>query len=122
MNESDWRVVFYREPNGRSPVREFFESVDMRVQESLLASVELLRSRNVQARMPLARHLDGKLWELRDEVRTNIYRVIYFFYSGKRIVLVHAFQKKSQKTPSQDIAIARERHERFLRQEGAMNT
>ncbi|MFN0070580.1 MAG: type II toxin-antitoxin system RelE/ParE family toxin, partial [Chloroflexota bacterium] len=78
------------------PVREFFESVDERVQDSLVASLEILRRRNVQARAPLVRHLDGKLGELRDEVRTNIFRVINFFSHERRIILLHAFQKKTQ--------------------------
>lgn len=118
MNDDDWVVVFYRESSGRSPVREFFESVGAGVQDSLAASIEILRRRNIQARSPLVRHLDGKLWELRDEVRTNIYRVIYFFYSGRRIVLLHAFQKKTQKTPRRELETAQDRYQRFLAQEG----
>ncbi len=118
MDSGDWSIVFYREDGGRSPVREFLDGLDQTAQESLLAGIELLRLRNVQAREPLVRHLEGKLWELRRESRTNIYRVIYFFFVGRRIVLLHGFQKKTQKTPRQEIETARARYNRFIEREG----
>jgi phage-related protein len=118
MNIGDWSVVFYREEGGSSPVREFLSSLDETAQESVLVGIELLRNRNVTAREPLVRHLEGKLWELRRESRTNIYRVIYFFFAGRRIVLLHGFQKKSQKTPRQEIETALARYKRFIQREG----
>ncbi len=62
-------------------------------------------SSNVQAREPLARHIADCLWELREESSGNIYRVFYIFCTGRRIVLLHGFQKKSRKTPRREIAI-----------------
>jgi phage-related protein len=46
------------------------------------------------------------LFEVRVEVGTNIYRVFSFFDKGKLIVLVNGFQKKTQKTPKQEIELA----------------
>jgi phage-related protein len=80
-------------------------------------SIEQLRIRNVAAREPLVRKLDGKLWELREESRTNIYRVIYCFFTGRRIVLLHGFQKKTQRTPRGEIEGAERRLARFLERE-----
>jgi phage-related protein len=74
--------------------------------------------RNVSARPPLVRHLDDKLWELREESRTNSYRLIYFFFTGHRIVFLHGFQKKSQRTPSAELDTARRRYQMFLAREG----
>jgi hypothetical protein len=37
--------------------------------------------------------IEGKIWELREESGTNIYRILYFFASGRRIVLLHGFAK-----------------------------
>ncbi len=73
--------------------------------------------RNVQAREPLVRHLEGKVWELREESQTNIYRLMYFFFTGRRIVFLHGFQKKTQKTPRREIDTALERMKRFIEQE-----
>lgn len=116
--EDGWSVVLYQEESGRRPVREFLTSIDPGAQDSLLASIEKLRLLNIRAREPLVRHLDGKLWELRDEHRTNIYWVIYFFFRGQRIVLLHGFQKKTQKTPRQEIETAIARYDRFIKREG----
>jgi len=79
--------------------------------------MEQLRVRNVQAREPLVKHLEDKLWELREESQTNIYRIIYFFFTGKRIIFLHGFQKKSQKTPEKELEIAWQRYKNFLQQE-----
>jgi phage-related protein len=51
------------------------------------------------------KHLTAKdgLYEIRIEVGSNIYRIFSFFDKGNLIVLGNAFQKKSQKTPQQEI-------------------
>jgi len=81
--------------------------------------MEQLRARNVRARFPLVRHLEGDLWELREESQTNIYRIVYFFYTGRRIVFVHGFQKKTDRTPRRELELARVRHHDFLARETA---
>jgi hypothetical protein len=70
--------------------------------------------RNIQARSPLVRHLEGDLWELREETQTNNYRIIYVFLSERRIVLLHRFQKKTQKTPTRKLETARRRYREFV--------
>jgi phage-related protein len=91
--------------------------LDIPARVRLRRAVEQLEQRNVLAREPLVRHLEGQLWELRLESRTNIYRVVYFFYTGRRIVLLHGFQKKTQKTPRREIDMAERRLAQFLEQE-----
>jgi phage-related protein len=113
----EWSVVFFVDDRGNSPVEEFLDSLDAQAQTRFIWSVEQLRVRNVMAHEPLVKKLDDKLWELREESRTNIYRVIYCFMSGRRIVLLHGFQKKSQKTPRGEIDTARRRLIDFLARE-----
>lgn len=114
MNEQDWIVEFFTEASGRSPVTEFLSSLDNKTQARFIASIELLRQRNVQAREPLVHHLEGKLWELREQSSTNIYRLLYFFFTGRRIIFVHGFQKKTQKTPRREIELALRRMNAFI--------
>lgn len=116
-SERDWTIEFYVDVRGQSPVEEFLDSLDAKTRARFRWSMQQLQVRNVRAREPLARHLDGDLWELREESRTNIYRVIYFFFSGRRIVLLHGFQKKTRRTPHGEIETARERHAAFLERE-----
>ena len=110
--------MFYRDEGGASPVLEFLRSLDADAQASIGWAIEQLRVRNVQAREPLARHLEDKLWELRRESKTNIYRFLYFFFTGRRIVFVHGFQKKTEKTPRREIETARTRYMAFMKHEG----
>lgn len=113
-----WSVVFYVDRQGNEPVREFLSSLDAKTRARFSWSIEQLRIRNVQAREPLVRHLEGKIWELREESQTNIYRLLYFFFAGQRIVFVHGFQKKTQKTPRREIEVALRRLDEFTRVEG----
>lgn len=66
---------------------------------------------------PYSRNIEGvrKLRELRVEYASNIYRIFYFMSTGRRIILLHAFQKKSNKTPLGEIKIARERILDFMK-------
>ena len=113
-----WSLEFYVDERGKSPVEEFLDSLDAKTRARFGWSMEQLRVRNVQAREPLVRHLEGDLWELREESRTNIYRVVYFFFTGRRIVFLHGFQKKSPRTPRAELETAHRRYHAFLTREG----
>ena len=56
-----------------------------------------------------AKHLEDKLWELRITGRDGISRVIYATLIGRRVMLLRAFVKKTQKTPSAELDLARRR-------------
>jgi phage-related protein len=59
--------------------------------------------------MPHVRPLGDKLWEMRMRGKTGIGRAIYVAASGRRLVVLHAFVKKTEKTPRRavDLALAR---------------
>ena len=56
-----------------------------------------------QVGMPYVRHIEGKLWEMRASGRDGIARGMYVTARGKRVILVHVFVKKTQKTPREEI-------------------
>ncbi len=58
--------------------------------------------------MPLARKMDEGLWEVRSSLFRGKARTFFTIYSGD-IVLLHGFVKKSQKTPANELALARRR-------------
>ena len=58
---------------------------------------------------PYVKHLQGKLWEIRLKDQDGIARVLYVSASIRRIVLLHAFIKKTQKTPKKALEIALQR-------------
>ena len=57
-------------------------------------------------REPYVKHLQGPLWEMRMKGKDGIVRAAYVTASGRRIVVVHVFVKKTRKTPRRDIDIA----------------
>lgn len=59
-----------------------------------------------QMREPHVKHLDGKLWELRAKAAEGIARGIYVAVEGRRVVVLHVFVKKSDKTPARALALA----------------
>jgi phage-related protein len=58
--------------------------------------------------MPLIKKLETGIWEVRSNISQGIARVL-FTLSGNTMVLSHGFIKKSQRTPSGDLTIARQR-------------
>jgi phage-related protein len=60
------------------------------------------------------KHLEGKLWEIRLAAQSGIARAIYVTVTGRRVVIVRVFVKKTQKTPPRDLAVARLRAKEVL--------
>ena len=108
-----WRIVFYKNARGDSPIKEYLNDLPVAEQAAVREAFRLLREFGTLLGMPYARHIRGKLWELRPEA----HRFFYFAYVGRRFVVLHAYRKQSRKTPRRELAIA-ERRLREVLQEG----
>lgn len=74
--------------------------------------VELVKACGPQeVGMPHIRPLEGKLWEMRMQGRDGIARAIYFTATGRRVMVLHVFTKKTQKTPRAVLLMAHRRKE-----------
>ena len=71
--------------------------------------VELLMEHGPSLRLPHSRAIGDGLFELRPRGRSGIGRAFYCFLMGKRVVVLHAFVKKSQQTPDKELNMARKR-------------
>ena len=71
--------------------------------------VELLMEFGPNLRMPHSRAMGGGFFELRPRGREGIGRTFYCFVVGQRVVVLHAFLKKTQETPERELRIARRR-------------
>lgn len=105
-------VVFYRTRRGAEVVREWLRGLDEADRHAI--GQDLMR---VQYRwpvgMPLCRALGDGLWEVRSALPSNrIARVMFSVHQG-RIVALHGFIKRTQKTPPDDLALARRRKREF---------
>ena len=59
--------------------------------------------------MPHSRAMGSGLFELRPRGREGIGRALYCYVSGQRVVVLHAFLKKTRTAPQRDLRIARKR-------------
>src|ERR1700676_1972952 len=72
--------------------------------------VELIGSYGLERmREPYVKHLEGPVWEMRMKGTDGIARAAYVTATGRRVVVVHVFTKKTQKTPRREIDIALKR-------------
>jgi len=87
--------------------QEFYFDADDKLKEKIGYVFRLIQTVD-KVPEKFLKHLEGKngLYEIRIEVGNNIYRIFCCFDKGNLIVLFNAFQKKSQKTPTQEIALA----------------
>ena len=104
-----WEIVAYQDERACQPVNDFIASLPQKDQARVYWTLDLLREFGLDLRMPYARPVRGKLWELRIQSGRNIYRIFYFAHTGRRFVLLHTFQKKTRKTPRKELAIAERR-------------
>lgn len=59
--------------------------------------------------LPHIRSLGDKLWEIRFKGQNQVARGIYVVAKGRRVVVIHVFVKKTEKTPAAAIRIATQR-------------
>lgn len=64
--------------------------------------------------MPLVDNVGPGLWEVRSKLPTRIARTLFFVH-GKEIILLHGFIKKTRKTPKEDIALALQRKNAYIK-------
>ncbi len=98
-----------------SAVDAEIEDLPIALRARLVRLLEVVENVGVNAlRAPHVRHLEGKLWELRVKAREGMARGIYVTVTGRRIVVLHVFVKKSRKTPQRALETARERMRKVL--------
>lgn len=105
------KVKFYVTGSGRSPVEEFLRDLGADMKAEFLDAV-LLLERGENLAMPLSRNLSSigrGLHELRLKDRTGAYRFFYFIKRADGVYFVHAFKKKTQELPKQEIEVVKRR-------------
>lgn len=100
-----WSVLFV---NATAQAELATLPTDMRAKFERI--VMLMREHGLEkVREPYVKHLEDKLWEMRLIGRDGIARAIYVTASGRRIVVLRTFVKKTEKTPKRELDLARER-------------
>src|SRR5258705_2393821 len=101
-------AAFYQLASGREPVREWLKLLpeeDRKIIGEDIKDVEF----SWPIGMPLCRALGKGLWEVRSDLRQGRIARVLFCIVESRMVLLHAFVKKTQKTPVADLELAMKR-------------
>ncbi|MFH1780717.1 MAG: type II toxin-antitoxin system RelE/ParE family toxin [Candidatus Nealsonbacteria bacterium] len=104
MLYTNYRVYYYR--NGRTgkvPVLEYLGGLKLKDRGKISAYIVLLRDCGGRLDEPYSRYIRSGVRELRVEFARNRHRIFYIAVEGKKIILLHAFLKKTPKTPVQEI-------------------
>lgn len=107
----EFEIIYFNDKEGKVPLEEFLielKKVNPILAQRAFGGIEKLRNR-VYHKEPLSKYIELGLWELRIIANTNILRILYTFTKGRKIILLHIFIKKQQKTPIGELEIARTR-------------
>jgi len=102
-----WKVLFFQTTRGDYPVQEFIKKQDEATYAKVLLSIKLLANNGPFLKPPFIKKLQNKLYELRISGTVAI-RIFYTIYNNE-YYLLHAFKKKTQKTPNQEMKTALDR-------------
>jgi phage-related protein len=93
-------------PNGRVPVREFADSLEDKAAARIDAFIERLRICGNRMDGKFVKKLAGDLFELRVKQFDRIFRILFFYQSGRVVVVTSGFQKKTEQKPPAEIVRA----------------
>ncbi|MEA5470221.1 type II toxin-antitoxin system RelE/ParE family toxin [Spirulina sp. 06S082] len=125
----EWQIEFYSDNEEEiSPVRQFLQDAALTKGElkQLQLRLKLLQAYGLQLlikRSDILAKIKGEdnLYELRLDNTPHNPRIFLCALTGKRLVLLHGFKKKSQKTPKREITKAIQRQKRLLEREDNQN-
>ena len=104
-------VRFFRESSGTEPVRDWLKSLPQEEKREIGMDIKTVQF-GWPLGMPLVRHVEGDVWEVRSRLSNRIARVLFVLESGS-MILLHGFIKKDRKTPKSDLDVARNRLKRL---------
>ena len=114
-----FEIIFYKDVNNNSPIEDYIFNLNEKAQSSkseriklkkIIQYMALLEEHGVSIGEPYVKHIDGDIWELRPTAD----RIFFFHWKNGRLVLLHHFIKKTNKTPRKEIEQAMRKQKDFL--------
>ena len=107
-----YNIGFYTDQRGKKPVREYIKALSAshdkqsrKTLDKLHEYLDVLSKGGLSVGLPYIRHIEGEIWELRPATE----RIFFVAWTGSQFILLHNFTKKTQKTPRNEIEIAKKR-------------
>lgn len=106
----EYTIVLYEDANGHQPIMDYMRQLqkentkDARIKLNKMRDyVKLLKLYGPRLVEPYCKHLEGDIYELRPASN----RILYAGWTGSQYVLLHVFEKQTQKTPRREIEKAK---------------
>lgn len=106
-------IAYYTTASGRSPVVDYIKRQAKKERAGLIEALEMIEILGFDAPRMSFRQVRDKLWEIKIN-RSLSHRIFYFVVVKNEMVLLHAYQKKSQKAPKKEIELAEKRMKEIL--------
>lgn len=109
-------IRFYKTESGKTPIIDFLEGLSAKENAKVTWTLNLVETLPIIPGQYMKKLVGtDDIWEVRVIFSGNIFRILGFFDGNELIILNHAFRKKTQKTPQQDISLAEERKRDYLK-------
>ena len=114
-DRQEYKAKFYQNSRtGKIPVLEYITGLSEKDRSKVYKYIEFLRVSEGYLEEPYSKHITGKIRELRVDFAKNRHRIFYFTFLKKTIILLHAFLKKTPKTPTEEIRRAQQNYQDVL--------
>lgn len=110
----NFEVIFYDQADEKMPAKEFLNSLDVKMRAKMVRTIIMLQKNGTALREPYSKPLGDGIFELRAKVASDISRLLYFFFIGRKVVLTNGFVKKTLRTPAAEIKRAKYYRAEFL--------
>jgi phage-related protein len=110
--EQPIHVVFFRTETGHEPVREWLKSLTKEEKKIIGEDIKTVQF-SWPIGKPLVDNLGEQIWEVRSRLKNRIARTLFTIHK-QEIVLLHGFIKKEQKTPLDDLRLAKKRKSQYV--------
>ena len=108
-------ISFYKTASGRCPIEEHLDSLSDTQVTKITWVLKLVReTQNISTKYFKKLASTDDIWEVRVSVGKNIFRLLGFKQNKELIILTNSFQKKTQKTPRNEIKLAEKRKKEYL--------
>ncbi len=112
-----WNIEFYRKIDGDCPIEEWLDQLNDKHAAKVLRSVQLLNEYGPGLGMPHVENIVDQIRCLRVKQGSAIFRILFFTFTDRKLILLNGFTKKTPKTPPREIERAIRYRDDFIMQQ-----
>ena len=109
------KIEFYRTTSGKCPIEEHLDTLTDTQVTKITWVLKLIKDLDIVPKKYFKKLVNSNgIWEVRIDVANNTFRLLGFMQVNNLVILTNFFQKKSKKTPLNEISIAEMRKNEYL--------